>query len=196
MIFFWRTNSYQSRRAPKARGFTLLEMLVSLALFSTVMVIVGTAYLNLINLDRQTRATNDVVNNLSFSVDSMARAIRTGTTYACSPGDSNGNGTCSTFSFYDSTGCFQTYTLQSGNIMSTITDPKSTGKCSVGSNVPLTAAPVSISNLTFYVRGVGAGDQRQPQVTFIIHGAVNIDTTHPAVNFTIQTGATQRNIEL
>ena len=184
------------KNCSSARGFTLLEMLVSVALFSIVIVIVAAAYINLINLDRQTRATNDVVDNLSFSIDSMSRSIRTGSGYACSPGDSNGNGTCHQFSFFDSTGCYNTYYLSGGLLESSITDPKGTNKCLVGSGVPLTASAVNIDTLTFYVRGVGSSDGVQPLATFVVHGTVYVDSAHPSISFTIQSSANQRNIEL
>jgi prepilin-type N-terminal cleavage/methylation domain-containing protein len=178
------------------KGFTLLEMLVSLALFSVVMVIVAAAYLNLINLDRQTRATNDVVNNLSFAIDNMARSIRTGTTYTCIPGDLNGNGTCSQFSFYDANNCFNTYSVVSSVLVDSVTDPKGTGKCLVGTNVPLTASNVTVTAATFYVRNVGSGDGLEPYVTFIVQGSIYVDAAHPAITFAIQTSANERGIEL
>ena len=68
----------------ESRGFTLLEMMVSVAVFSVVMVIVAAAYLNLLSLDREARATSDAADSLSFVVDTIsARTIRTGTTYQC-----------------------------------------------------------------------------------------------------------------
>ena len=65
------------------RGFTFIEMMVSLGIFSIVMTIAMAAFFNLLSLDRQVRATNDVVGNLDFAVDSMERAIQTGTNYQC-----------------------------------------------------------------------------------------------------------------
>lgn len=179
------------------RGFTLIEMLVSVALFSVVMTIVAAAYINLINLDRQTRATNDIVNNLNFAVDTMARSIRTGTGYACgSPVDGYGN--CpltpgAAFSFTNDQGQPIYYILNSsthriGECTSLV--------CGVGTATYFTDPRISITNLSFYVQGNGKGDGLQPQVIIIIRGTLAVDPSHAPVSFNIETSATQRGIDI
>jgi|AntRauTorcE11898_2_1112593.scaffolds.fasta_scaffold09984_1 prepilin-type N-terminal cleavage/methylation domain-containing protein len=64
-------------------GFTLIEMIVSLALFSVVMTIAVGALLVLIASNRQLQDEQAVLTNLSFALDSMTREIRTGTNYYC-----------------------------------------------------------------------------------------------------------------
>ena len=66
-------------------GFTLIEMIVSLALFSVVITIAVGALLTLINTNAQLQSEQNVLTNLSFTLDSMAREIRTGTNYFCRP---------------------------------------------------------------------------------------------------------------
>ena len=64
-------------------GFTLVEMLVSLSLFTVVLTMsVGTL---LVLIDANARAQNMqlVMSNLSFALDSMTREIRTGTDWYC-----------------------------------------------------------------------------------------------------------------
>jgi prepilin-type N-terminal cleavage/methylation domain-containing protein len=65
------------------RGFTLVETLVSLAIFSFVMVIAGGITLSIISSNRQNQAINNVVNNLNYSIESMVRDIKTGYSYKC-----------------------------------------------------------------------------------------------------------------
>ncbi|MDO8518529.1 MAG: type II secretion system protein, partial [bacterium] len=65
------------------RGFTLVEMLVSVAIFTVVMVIALGALLSLSAASRKVQTINTAVNNLSFAVDSMSRLIRTGLNYHC-----------------------------------------------------------------------------------------------------------------
>jgi prepilin-type N-terminal cleavage/methylation domain-containing protein len=169
------------------RGYTLLEMLVAVGLFSVVMLTASAAYLTLIDLDRQARATNDVVSNLSFAVDSMSRATRTGTNYECNM--INGNNCPTTpgtsIEFTDESGRTIDYELLNGQMIATIN----------GSASALTDSRITIQTLNFYVRGVGTGDGIQPQVTFIIMGVL---TTGPGktVNFSIEGGATQRVLEI
>jgi len=75
-------------------GFSLIEMIVSLALFSIVITISVGALLMLIGTNEQLQGEQSVMTNLSFALDSMAREIRTGTNYYCNSASSltdNGN---------------------------------------------------------------------------------------------------------
>ncbi len=65
------------------RGFTLIEMIVSLALFSIVITISVGALLVLVGTNEQLQGEQSVMTNISFALDSMAREIRTGTAYYC-----------------------------------------------------------------------------------------------------------------
>lgn len=64
-------------------GFSLVEMIVSLALFSIVVTVAVGALLSLIATNQQLQAEQSVMTNLSFALDSMTREIRTGTHYYC-----------------------------------------------------------------------------------------------------------------
>lgn len=64
-------------------GFTLIEMIVSLALFSVVITMSVGALLILIATNQQLQNEQNIMTNLSFALDSMTREIRTGTDYYC-----------------------------------------------------------------------------------------------------------------
>ena len=64
-------------------GFTLIETLVSLALFSIVLVISGGVIMSVINVEKKNQIISAVVNNLNYSIDSMVRDIKTGYLYKC-----------------------------------------------------------------------------------------------------------------
>ena len=64
-------------------GFTLIEMIVSLALFATVATVSVGALLVLVASNVQLQNEQSVMTNLSFALDSMSREIRTGTDYFC-----------------------------------------------------------------------------------------------------------------
>lgn len=68
-------------------GFTLIEMIVSLALFSIVVTISVGALLVLIASNERLQEEQSVMTNLSFALDSMTREIRTGTHYFCGSGN-------------------------------------------------------------------------------------------------------------
>jgi len=71
------------KRSSLQSGFSLIEMIVSLALFSVVATISVGALLVLIATNQQLQNEQSVMTNLSFALDSMTREIRTGTRYFC-----------------------------------------------------------------------------------------------------------------
>lgn len=169
------------------RGYTLIELIVSVALFSVVMLIAGAAFLSLINLDRQARATNDVVTNLSYVVESMERSIRTGTDYTATTGGTS-------FSFKDGEGRDVTYSRQVRGGKGYVQQCIEGTVCA-----PLTDPRVDIRTLAFYSRGTlpkSAGDEMQPMVIFVLHGVIAADARGTTVEFRAESAATQRLIDL
>lgn len=170
---------------PRAqRGYTLLEMIVSVGIFSVVMLVATAAYLTLIHLDRQSRATTDVMTNLSFVIDSMSRSIRTGSDY-CRTGCN-----ASRFSFVDSEGRTIVYARTAGTI---------TQQVDGGAPSPIVDSRITIPSdgLRFYRWGTnpGAADG-QPRITFVVKGSVVPEPGADPVTFVVQSGATQRLIDL
>lgn len=78
-------------------GFTLIEMIVALGLFSVVITISVGALLSLIASNEQLQKEQSVMVNLSFALDSMTREIRTGTKYFCDSQNSLSGGPKKTF---------------------------------------------------------------------------------------------------
>ncbi len=183
------------------RGYTLLELIVSIGIFSLVMLAATGAYITLIDLDRHARATNDVVSNLSFAVDSMSRAVRTGTEYRCNETGYNCfniNAPGQSLQFKDENGRTIVYRLVGGQIEARITPLTGSAYTS-----KLTDPRITIQTLSFFVRGVGTpggspaetAPYIQPQVTFVIAGSMEAGKGK-TVNFSIEGGATQRVLEL
>jgi prepilin-type N-terminal cleavage/methylation domain-containing protein len=173
------------------RGYTLIELIVSIAIFSVVMLLATSAYLALISYTHQARATSTLMTNLSYAVDQMSREIRTGTNYACGSGGDCVGGT--SFSFTNDQGHAVTYILADGALARCVDQ----SSCSAANASPLTDAAVTISNLQFYAKGTGtygAGDKQQPYVVMAVKGSVSAgDRT---ISFSIETSATQRLIDL
>jgi prepilin-type N-terminal cleavage/methylation domain-containing protein len=67
----------------KQKGFTLIEMLVSVGLFSIVMLVAVAAILSIIGTNKKAQGINNVANNLNFAVESMVRDMKTGFLYKC-----------------------------------------------------------------------------------------------------------------
>lgn len=64
-------------------GFTLVEIIVSLAIFSIVAVIAVGALVRIIGANKKAQSIQDAVNSLNFALESMSREIRTGTDIHC-----------------------------------------------------------------------------------------------------------------
>ena len=67
----------------KTLGFTLIEMIVSLGVFSVVVTTAVGAMLVLISTNQQLQAEQSVMTNLAFALDTMTREMRTGFNYYC-----------------------------------------------------------------------------------------------------------------
>ncbi|MEI6296366.1 MAG: type II secretion system protein [bacterium] len=64
-------------------GFTLIEMMVSISIFSIVMVVVIGALLLLSDANKKAQAVRAVVDNLNFAIEDITRNLRTGKDYSC-----------------------------------------------------------------------------------------------------------------
>lgn len=181
-------------------GFTLIEVLVSMSIFSIVMLVATGAVFSVIEANRKSHSLKSVMTNLNFALESMMRDIRVGTRYSC-----NGGGDCaispgnqflykanrdvdgdSFYSALDSNDQIE-YRLTSGRIEKRIygTNP---------STYPITAEEITITDLKFYVIGTGSGDGKQPKVVFTIAGYSG--TGNSKSDFNIQTTVSQRSLDL
>lgn len=185
------------------KGFTLVEMLVSVAIFSIVMVIALGSLLAMSESDRKAQTLKSVINNLNFSLDSMSRAIRTGTTYHCDIGQGSATATrdCSgtpaaSMAFKAADGSTVSYCFASGAILREVTPSSGTPdtSCAAAGFAAITSPEVVISSLSFYI--IGATDPNiQPKVTILVSGAVQQSATQQT-KFNLETSVTQRLYDL
>jgi prepilin-type N-terminal cleavage/methylation domain-containing protein len=71
------------KRIASAQGFTLIEMIVSLAIFSIVATVAVGALLMLVGTNDRLQGEQAITSNISFALDSMVREIRTGSKFYC-----------------------------------------------------------------------------------------------------------------
>ncbi|MFZ2167559.1 MAG: prepilin-type N-terminal cleavage/methylation domain-containing protein [Minisyncoccia bacterium] len=169
-------------------GYTLVELIVAVGLFSLIMLLASGAYLMMIALNRQTQSISTGINNLSFAFETMTRSIRTGSEYSC-----GGLGDCvnggNSFSFRSESGAAVTYSLSGSSIQQTTGSVQST----------LTDPSVTVTNLKFYVFGsspASSGDRNQAHVTMVVSGTVPTGPGKPPQAFTVETGATMRGSDI
>lgn len=180
-------------------GFTLIELLVSLALFSIVVMISIGTLLSLVDANRQAQSLTSIANNLNFAVDTMVRAISTGTDYYCGSGtvgsgwssgdtrDCTADESNQWLRFEDDDGDTVTYFMQSGALW----------RIKEGTTQRLTAPEISVDAIGFVVTGTARGGNTvQPTVTVMIQATAGGGDTATDSTFSVQTTVTQRVLDL
>lgn len=179
----------------QTRGFTLIEMLVSVAIFSIVMVMALGSLLSLSEANRKAELLSSATNNFDSVVDSMTRAVRTGSRYHCGGGTLTTTADCAAsgsneFAFLSASGQTTVYELDTSGCANGIgcivrsTDGGSTF-------TSITSPDIIVTSLKFYVIGSTNGDTVQPKVVMLMSGYVTI-TGLQQTTFNIQTSVTQR----
>jgi prepilin-type N-terminal cleavage/methylation domain-containing protein len=210
-------------RLQNFRGFTLLEMVVSVSIFTIVMTISIGAILTLDDSLQKAKTMRAAVENVSFALEGMAKKIRTGDYINClaeptngfeilgvtndvSPRDCPNGGKRITFK-YDEQNQFVSYQFRSGaievgtyNILRTPPEE---------SNNVLTGSDVTIEDMKFYVTGAcppetnrpgkttycSSADNQQPLVRITLTGKANLGKTSSETRFTIQTTVSPRVLD-
>lgn len=174
-------------------GFTLIELLFSTALLSVIMMISIGTLLALVDANRKAQALQSVTNNLSFTLDSMTRTIRTGYNYYCSvdglgwtPGATADCTAGNYFDFIDRFGKRVTY-RNAANKIERNYDSKGW--------VAMTASEVTVTGMRFVVTGAKNTDAVQPTVTFMIQVTAGADPS-TMTRFNLQTTVTQRILDI
>ncbi|MHB8660532.1 MAG: prepilin-type N-terminal cleavage/methylation domain-containing protein [Minisyncoccota bacterium] len=182
------------------KGFTLIELIVSIGLFASVMTIAAGAYLTIIRVDQQAQAISTGIDNLSFALETMARSIRSGSVYDCNSDTGGSTNDCSGgsnppynyFSFTAQDGITIITYRKNGSAIEESTDGGT-------SWTPLTDPSITITSLTFYASGTAnarAGDYYQPYVTIVVSGTTNAGPGQPQKPFTIESSAVWRGSDL
>lgn len=206
------------KKTKNKAGFTLVETMVAVGLFSIVMLVGLAIITSLIDNNKKAQAINSVTSNLNFTIDSMVRDIKTGRSYHCGEqfpfdeGDVDGcvNNTIAPYTNYirlvstlDSVDKYVKYEWvePSGGVPGKIVKTSclvaniGTG-CQTGSTVSgdVTSTDIDITEMKFLVNPGIAGSE-QPSVFLIIKGTSSINPTD-ASNFSIQTFISQRLLNI
>ncbi len=209
-------NRARSTSVPSVyRGFSLIEVLVSLSIFAVVVTMAVGTLLVLIDANSKAQNTQQSINNVAFALDAMVRDIRTGYYYYCSNNLPNTGGTM--FSSNNPSDLRRDCVSGATGLVFTETGGSLTGvdggrigfrhnvvggrgqierRLGNGSWQAVTAPEVDIETFEFIVNGtnVGANDV-SPLVTIFIEGQAG---TYANVNssFELQTTVTQQSLDL
>ena len=186
------------------RGFTLVELLVSVMIFSIVMMIAVGSLLSMIDANRKAQSLKSVVNNLAFALDNMSRTVRDGNTYHCGGAPFTAAADCagagSTIIAVEKYGGSPSnasdqvvYCRGSGTLCSD-TGTAILRSTDGGANyLPITSSEVVIENLRFYVTGSlrSESPKLQPKVLMVVRGYAGV-SARVRTEIKLQTTITQR----
>jgi len=186
------------------KGFSLVEMLVAVALFTSVMLIGVGALLSLIDANRKAQALNSVMNNLNFALEGMSRNMRVGTTYHCSI-NNNVPPNIDTTKDCKNGGKLIGFEASSGDpddpndqfvyrVNGTQLEMSRTSG-SANSFISIIAAEVTIEDFNFYVDGTSTSDGLQPRIVITIKGSAGVNEK-TRTEFNLQTMVSQRVLDL
>ncbi len=174
------------------KGFTLIEIMVSLSVFIIIMTLSLGSILSILNLNEKSQTKKTAMDNLNFALESMSRTIRFGTNFYCgTTSDAFLVNDCDTGStsltVQDSNGARIVYSLSGGQIMK---------KVGGGTANAVTSNEINITRLTFYVFGsTGWPDVNQPRVVMSLSGTVGTKTATQST-FNLETGVSQRKLDI
>lgn len=208
-----KQNSIIKEHSIKQRGFTLVEMLVAVGLFSVVMLVSVSVILSIIGNNKKAQGINNVVNNLNFAIESMVRDMKTGYQYQCSgtfPIFQNSPALCddgaaakSSIEFFSTLSGTPTPVqyqfvrpVDSGGVYTPGYIVKKTG--ATGAAIDLTSkSDVDIQSVEMYIHSPSpsAISKSQPGIFLIIRGRANI-TGNEVTQFGLQTYISQRILNL
>ncbi len=189
-------------------GFTLIELMVSLMIFTiVVLAAIGSLY-SVNTASRKVQSMRTVLDNITFAVESISRTVRTGKYVVCGgQANTSGNSNCpfsdqrpsSVLLVYNTLGTegLVEYSLGvnangTGNIQKQVQEGCPSA-CGWAQPVALTAPEVNVQNLSFYVDGADSSDGHQTSVALFVNGiASTLDDTTP---FALQTYVSERASE-
>ena len=167
-------------------GFTLIEMLVAIGVFSMAMLISVSSFLSLQSSEKKVQVVTNIQNNLRFALEIMAKEIRTGELYHCALDAGTQPLDCpsgaSSITFKNTQG----QTIIYRKIDSGVQKSANGG----ASFQPLTSSDITVDDLKFYVVGAPSNDNLQPLVLItlkassFVAGALN--------EYNLQTSVSQR----
>jgi prepilin-type N-terminal cleavage/methylation domain-containing protein len=192
----------------KNKGFTVIEMMIAIAVFFVVITYGMTSLLNAGLVFKQSEALSSDMDNLSFILDDISRNLRTGYNYHCIVGNAftslNTALSCPTggsgLAFEPSTGNpansdqWVYYIDNSGRLWKAVAGPYTTQ--GVPPYVQLTPDEVVLNTTAsgFYVIGTGPTDTQQPFVVMRLVGTITTINNN-SVPFSLETAVSQRLVD-
>lgn len=192
------------RRRNTARGFSLIELLVSISIFIIVLIMAVGSLLVVIGANARAQNMEQVMTNLSFALDSVSREVRTGRGFYCSGTDPGGNlspeltRNCTNGKYLSVVEGGESLTAGKSNprvsFRYNATNKSIDRRVGNGNWFQITAPNVVITDMYFYVADTATaagGDSKQANVTLYVAGHSG-DLPTSESSFAVQTTVTRR----
>lgn len=185
-----RTTSPKKKNNTRVMGFTLLEMVIAIGIFSFIMVMAVGITIGISNAQAKAASIQSVIDNVRFSLELITRELRTGTKFSLAQFgcigitgngvsfvDQNQNPPTGQSRYYfpaDTDGNGQTDTIK--RVALSDASPIDSGNCTLAE--PLTSEDVQVDGFIFLLEGSlpGPGDG-QPRITI----SLNIKSKNPKI---------------
>lgn len=207
----------------KMKGFTLVELMVVLGLFSGIATVSLGALFNAQSVNAKLQESQAILDNINLSTQTVTRDIRFGSEFYCTDslpfnaamvpivrrncaragGGLSGGGTILIFRPVDTATSSDrvAYYVKKGVLYK-----EDYPYQAATSTLQMTSNEVTIKSITFYVDGAqtsdgssdfaNASDYKQPLISFLLSGDTKpTRTATPPVNFNIQTSVSAREID-
>ncbi len=190
------------KRINKKNGFTLVEMMVAIAVFSIVMVTAMSALLNVIDANNKARAIKTAINNVSFALEGISKDMRMGTDYVCGVSEdtnipdgvdnvcTSGGGNIIGYKSPRASSGKMAYYRFHGTQIEECLEKEAGTTCSISDFQPITSTEATLTNVKFYVLGVNE-DGKQPRMIMTVSGEAGAKEKIKT-QFDLQTGVSQR----
>lgn len=172
------------------KGFTLVEMLVSIALFAIVLVITLGSIMTIVDVNRKSQSLTIVMNDLNFALENITRSVKTGDIQVA---DSNTPRELYVIEDLKNQKRDVKYIFEGGSIKRQVRDDNTEPW---GQAVSVTSDQIKIEDASFLIYGSKvSGDSRQPRVLITVSGTAMVGPTISS-KFHIQTTVSQRRLEV
>jgi prepilin-type N-terminal cleavage/methylation domain-containing protein len=161
-------------------GYTLIEFLMAIAVFSLIMGSAVQIFSSTIKSQRRSFAVQKILDQTSFSLDYLSRAVRmakTGTIQLTRAGQG--------IIFQTQTGVSQEIFFNGQQLQVTES----------GNTENLTSTDVQIESFKISISGEVIGDYAQPKVTVALSASTTGEKMEEITNIKVQTSVSQRNLE-
>lgn len=199
------------------KGFTLVELMVVIALFTTIMTVAIGSLFSAQAINVKLQQTQVVIDGINLAVEEMVRDIRYGSTFYCTDfsfvqnlsGSMPDRQDClyptgnkalvfkpaNALTQANSSNDRIAYYISNGTLLKKLFPEGDT----TGIAIAITAPDIKIDSLLFFVKGTGTSvsttpDYIQPVITISISGVTTKSQTNQ-VNFAVQTTSSARKID-